>query len=375
MKLFNKHITISLLLAAVVFTACEKADKLPFFETGSAPVLAASKTTVASTAADSNLVAIVFNWSNPKFAQDPSLYKFVIELDSTNRNFQKAASFTVTAKDTFKITGKELNSILLGWGFEFNKAYDVDVRVIASYGNNNDRKFSNTLKIRMTPYKIPPKVALPGSGRLFIVGGATTGGWTNPVPVPSQEFARLNETTFGGVFQLTAGEKYLLLPENGAWGKYGVDVAAGDNLSGSFKAEGGDIPAPAANGYYKMTIDFQKGVYNLEAITLQHGLPTDLFIVGGATPGGWNNPVPLPSQQLTRRNSVWFDVTLNFTTGEKFLILPTNGSWDKKFGADVAAPDGKSGTFKAEGADIPTPAASGSYKFTIDFYSGKYTLQ
>lgn len=374
MKLINKYFLFTL-LAVAALSACEKADKLPFYETGSVPVLAASKTTVASTAADSNQVAISFYWSDPKFAQDPSLYKYVIELDSTTRAFKKAASFTVTAKDTLKITGKELNAILLGWGFEFNKAYDVDVRVVASYGNNNDKKFSNVLKIRMTPYKIPPKVAVPTTGKLFIVGGATVGGWTNPVPVPSQEFAQLDETTYGGVFQLTAGEKYLLLPENGVWGKYGVDVAAGDNLSGTFKAEGGDIPAPASSGYYKMTIDFQKGLYSLEAITLQHGLPADLFIVGGATPGGWNNPVPLPSQQLTRRNSVWFDVTLNFTTGEKFLILPTNGSWDKKFGADVAAPDGKSGTFKAEGADIPTPAASGSYKFTIDFYSGKYTLQ
>ena len=104
---------------------------------------------------------------------------------------------------------------MLAWGFEFNKAYDLDVRVISSRANNNERKISNILKIRATPYKIPPRVALPTTQRLFIIGGATVGGWNNPVPVPSQEFARIDETTWGGVFQLSSSQGYLLLPENG----------------------------------------------------------------------------------------------------------------------------------------------------------------
>lgn len=373
MKRFNK-LSLCILLLVIAFAACEKAPDLALYEKGVAPVLSAASTTVAPPPADSNKYSLILNWTDPKHAQTPALYKFVIEIDSSGRNFSKAVTRTVIGKLTDSIVAKDLNAIMLAWGFEFNKAYDLDVRVTSSYGNNNEKLSSNILKIRATPYKIPPKVALPVSGKLFIVGGATVGGWNNPVPVPSQEFARLDETTFGGVFQLTAGEKYLLLPQNGSWGKYGADVSAGDNLSGTFKAEGGDIPAPAASGYYKMTIDFQKGIYTLQAITLQHGLPTNLFIVGGATPGGWTNPVPLPSQQLTRLNSVWWEVTLPLTTGEKFLILPVNGSWGQKFGVDAPAADNKSGTFKAEGGDIPTPSTSGTYKFRIDFYSGKYQI-
>lgn len=373
MKLFNQ-LCLSMLLLVFAFTACEKAPDLPVYGNGVASVLTAASTTVAPSPADSNKYSLILNWTDPKHAQSPGLYKFVIEIDSSGRNFSKAYTRTVTGKLTDSIVAKEFNAIMLAWGFEFNKAYDVDVRVTSSYGNNNERIASNILRIRATPYKIPPKVALPVTGKLFIVGGATQGGWNNPVPVPSQELARIDETTFGGVFLLTAGEKYLLLPENGSWGKYGADVAANDNLSGTFKAEGADISAPASSGYYKMTIDFQKGMYNLQPINLQHGLPTNLFIVGGATPGGWNNPVPVPSQQLTRRNAVQWDVTLNFTSGQAYLILPVNGSWGQKFGTDVAAPDNKSGTFKAEGGDFPAPAVSGSYKFTIDFYSGKYQL-
>lgn len=374
MKLINK--TLSLFVAAaMLFASCEKKEDLTTFANGTAPVVSAVSTTVAPIAADSNKFSLVLNWTDPKHAQDPKLYKYVIEIDSANRNFSKAYTRTVIGKLTDSIVAKEFNNVMIAWGFELNKAYDVDVRVTSSYGNNNEQLRSNILKLRATPYKIPPKIALPLSGRLFIVGGATEGGWNNPVPLPSQELARLDETTFGGVFRLTSGEKYLLLPVNGSWdAKFGADVSAGDNLSGTFKAEGADVPAPSTTGYYKVTFDFQKGRYSLQAITLPNGLPANLFIVGGATPGGWNNPVPVPSQKLNRLNSVWFDVRIALTSGEKYLLLPVNGSWAQKFGADVPNADNKSGTFKAEGADVPAPT-TGTYDLRIDFYNGKYTLK
>lgn len=383
MKLFNQSI-FTLLLLTAVFSACEKADKLPFYGEGVATTLTAASTTVAPIPADSNKYSLILNWTDPKYAQDPKLYKFVIEIDSATKNFTRAYTRTVIGKLTDSIIAKDLNKAMLAWGFEFNKAYDLDVRVTASYGNNNERKFSNILKIRATPYKIPPKVTLPFDGKLWIVGSATQGDWSNPINPASnaipQSFSRIDETTFGGIFNLKANAEYLILPENqGAWankysiankGLAGVENGGdfGYNLADNFKG-------PASAGLYKITLDFQQGKFRVEPFTQQHGLPTNLFIVGGATPGGWNNPVPTPSQQLTRRNSAQWDVTLNFTTGEKFLILPTNGSWDRKFGVDAAAADSKSGTFKPEGGDIPTPAASGSYKFTIDFFTGKYQLQ
>lgn len=383
MKIPNR-LLLGMLLMVLTFTACEKADKLPFYGEGMATVLSSPTTTVAPIPADSNKYSLILNWTDPKYAQDAKLYKFVIEIDSTTRNFTRAYTREVVGKLTDSIVAKELNKAMLAWGFEFNKAYDLDVRVTSSYGNNNERKFSNILKIKATPYKIPPKVTLPFDGKLWIVGSATQGDWSNPINPASnaipQSFSRVDETTFGGIFDLKANGEYLILPENqGAWankysiankGLAGVETGGdfGYNLPDNFKG-------PASAGLYKITLDFQQGKFKVEPFTQQHGLPTNLFIVGGATPGGWNNPVPTPSQQLTRRNSVQWDVTLNFTTGEKFLILPANGSWDRKYGVDVAAADNKSGTFKPEGGDIPTPAPSGSYKFTIDFFTGKYQLQ
>ena len=48
------------------------------------------------------------------------------------------------------VSAKDLNNLMLSYGFQYNKAYDLDYRVISSYGNNNERRISNTLRIRAT---------------------------------------------------------------------------------------------------------------------------------------------------------------------------------------------------------------------------------
>ena len=377
---FLKSIILFATGLTVFFTSCDKADELPYYGTGVAPTLTASATTIAPLPADSNKVALTLSWTNPNYATDSANYKYVIEFDTTGRNLSRATAVTVTGERSKSFTAKELNTILLSYGYAFNVPVDMDVRVTSSYANNNERITSNTLKIRMTPYKVPPKVPLPSSGRLFIVGDATAGGWNNPVPVPSQELARINETTWGGIFQLTGGRQYLLLPVNGDWSnKFSVanNSVAGLSAGGDFGFNLNDnFPGPATTGLYKIIVDFQTGKFTVTPFTQQHGLPTTLFIVGDATPGGWNNPVPVPSQQFTRVNSTTFEIaSLALTSGRKYLFLPTNGDWSRKFGSDGAASNTKLfGTFKPEGADFDSPDISGNYKITVNFINNTYTL-
>ncbi len=214
---------------------------------------------------------------------------------------------------------------------------------------------------------------------MFIVGDATQGGWNNPVPMPSQELTRIDETTFGGIFQLNGGKQYLLLPVNGSWdNKFAVSNNSTPGLSegGAFGFNLNDnFPGPATSGLYKMIFDFQTGRFTVTPFTQQHGLPTQLFIVGDATPGGWDNPVPVPTQRFTRVNATIFEITIPLTAGRKYLLLPENGSWDRKFGNDGSAGNTKlAGTFRPEGADFSSPDVSGTYKITVDFLTNTYKL-
>ena len=382
---------IFLIAAGVIFFAgCDKKDTLATHQEGTASVLSASSNIVWALPADSNSTILTLNWTDPQFATDAANYKYVIEIDSTGKNFAKAYTTTVIGKLTTSFTAKELNSFLLARGYAFNVPVDMDVRLKSSYGNNNDLKLSNVLKIKMTPYKPVPKVALPTSGRLFIVGNGTAGGdatgWNNPVPVPTQEFSRLDETTWGGVFQLTGGKSYLLLPTNnnvwdikfGGTGGNNSNNVDGDN----FKVGGSDLKTPAADGMYKIIFDFQQGKFTVTPYT--GTLASTLFIVGDATPDGWTNPAPaLPSQTFTRVNSSLFELTIPLNAGKSYLFLPVAGSWADKYGGmggnntnNVNGDD-----FKFGGSDMKAPAVAGTYKISVNFAasntagaSGRFTV-
>lgn len=378
MKNLNKF--LFLIVVTWVFSACDKVDDLKVYQNGIASVLTASTATVAPLPADSNKTAFTLNWTYPNYGvSDSSSVKYVIEIDSTGKNFTKSYSKVVTGDMGASFTARELNEILLAKGYAFNVPVGMDVRVVSSYLNNNERISSNTVKVMMTPYKIPPKVALPASGKLFIVGGATAGEWSNPVPTPSQELARLSETTFGGVFNLKAGQEFLILPENGDWAhKYAVadnslpEIASGGTFGYDFAQ---NFKGPATAGLYKILLDFQSGKFTITPYV--GALPNSLFIVGDATAGGWNNPVPVPTQQFTRLNSSVFELTLPLIAGKEYLLLPVNGDWAHKFAVadNSVAGISSGGTFGYDAAqNFPAPATSGTYKIEVNFVTNTFKV-
>lgn len=381
-----KHISkifLAVFSMAAILVACDKKADLATFEAGRAAVLSSSVLTTAPVAADSNKVAIKFTWTDPGYATATSNTKYVLQIDSATHDFSKAVSRTVMAVDSMSFLAKDWNSILLGMGFQFNVAYDVDVRLVSSYGNNNDQKTSNVIHIKATPYKVPPKVALPTTLKLFIVGSATQGGWNNPVPTPSQELARLSETSWGGVFQLNAAGEFLILPINGDWNsKFAVqdNTTPGIEAGGAFGFNIGsdfsqNFKGPAAAGWYTIIFDFQLGTFTVKPYTSTFS--STLYMVGDATPGGWNNPVPVPSQQFTRLNAAQFTLTIALTAGKEYLVLPVNGDWSHKYALDdnSTAASKLGGAFKYDaGQNFKSPDVSGNYKIEVNMIDNSYKL-
>jgi hypothetical protein len=378
------------------FFSCEKNDALKTFADGSAPFLTASSSTVTPLPADADKVVLTLNWTDPGHAQDKSLYKYYLEIDSSGRNFSKSTIINITKNKesrTYGFIAKELNDIAISYGFEFNKSYDMDFRVVSSYGNNNEQKKSNTVKIKVTPYKVPPKVTLPPNNRLFIVGGATEGGWENPIPTNyevAQELSRIDETTYGGIFQFSAESAYLLLPVNGSWEqKYAIPeeaLNANSNVEGRFAfydigvSGGKDFPSPQQSGLYKLTVDFQRGLYKVEPFAQQHGLPSDLWVVGDAfTPAipAWTNTSPMPDgSKFTRLNTTEWSINVTLNGTGKYLFLPFgNGNWSKYGAVNQDAPGVSSGgAFQPEGKDIPS-APAGNYKISVNLFNNSYKVQ
>src|SRR3954465_8521185 len=81
---------------AVFLAACDKADTLPVYKNGNAPVLSASSSTIATQPTDSNATALTLNWTSPKYSVDSSKVKYTVEMDSAGKNFANPFTKVVT---------------------------------------------------------------------------------------------------------------------------------------------------------------------------------------------------------------------------------------------------------------------------------------
>ena len=161
----SKFLLVGLVMLAGVW-ACQKQSN-PYYANGTTPALSSSTTTIAAKPADSLSNVLVLNWTNPNYATSAAAEKYTIQFDSAGRNFSKAANIVVSGVLTDTFTAKQINDVALAFGFAYNVAYNMDVRVISSYSNNNEQLTSNMITIRVTPYVIPPKVQPPAFRRII----------------------------------------------------------------------------------------------------------------------------------------------------------------------------------------------------------------
>jgi hypothetical protein len=362
------------------FAACNKVDDLPFYQNGIAPVLSASSSVVAPVAADSSKTALTLNWTYPNHAvSDPNSIKYIIEIDSAGKNFTKSYTKIVTGALNTSFTGKELNDILLGKGYAFGVPVDMDIKVTSSYANNNERIASSIIKVKMTPYKIPPKIALPSLGRLFIVGDATDFGWSNdPTPASPpfpalRELTRISETQWQGIFNMKGSGAYKLLQKQGDW-DFQFHMVTGDAAAGTFEQKNSDpgFPSPST-GAYRVTFDFQTGRYSI--VKEANALLPDLYVTGDAVTPNWVNNPP-DNLKFTPVTNGLFEITLALTPGKQYKFLSSFGNWQPQFGGTSAT----GGVFTANYGNasdppaIPTPAEAGNYKIQVNFLTQKYMV-
>jgi len=102
----------------------------------------------------------------------------------------------------------------------------------------------------------------------------------------------------------------------------------------------------------------------------------DLWIVGDATPNGWDNPLTSPhdvDQRFTMVTPTLYEITVQLIGGGGYKLIQELGVW----GSQYHMLDGgtwESGDFEEKDADPQFPGApeAGTYKITVDFQRGKY---
>jgi starch-binding outer membrane protein SusE/F len=380
MKNIIKFLSIAM-LTMLVFTACEKLDTLasrPYGlgNRGSVPTLSTSAISTSTVAADSSRNVLTLSWSNPNYATDSNTVKYVIEIDSAGKDFSKAIYVkTIIGKTSTTITGTQLNNVLIALGFAFDVRYSINVRVTSSYGNNNETYYSNKVKISTTAYRVPPKVPVPPA--LYLVGSVN--GWNNNPGLDTKyQFAKIDQTTYAGVFEFTSGGNYKLIQQLGNWGTQFHMLSGGTASAGSFEQRDAD-PAfinPTTAGWYRITVDFQNGTFSVvPTAAARVPKPANLYIVGDLN--GWNNNPGLnPIYQFTSDGLFTYSCTVNFTSGGNYKLIQQLGNWGTQFHM-ISGGNAFAGEFEQRDADpaFPAPTTPGNYKITVNFATNQYSVK
>jgi hypothetical protein len=377
MKYFSKLLVAVLGLVAI-FSACSKIDikesaaSLPVYQLGVSPVLSSSTATVAPTLADTSKNIITFSWTNPKYAQDSALYKYILEIDSTGKNFAKENTKTVIAALNTSLTGRDLNAILLNLGFKLNVSQSIDVRLISSYGNNNERYMSNVLKIAVTPFADPAGLFTANTSVICTLPNAG---------LPSNTFSWT--TGFKGYpgtvtysLQYDSAGKNFVAPTEIPVGTsiYALAMTQGDmNTTALTSGIPGGNTGKVEYRLKAVTAGGATAYSNVVNVTIQSYVPIARIYMPGsyqASTGNGNDWDPGTAPELIRdlRPSVF---NSNYYI---YIFLPAGAQFKFTVGRDWAVNyGGAGGTLSAGGANL-TVGAAGFYRVSVKLSNLTYDI-
>lgn len=212
---------------------------------------------------------------------------------------------------------------------------------------------------------------------LYIVGDASDAGWSTKDGVA---LAKMSDGIFSGIVKLRATGGWKFIANNGvdtwnpAWGTGENSDATGGQLNVDGGA--GNIPAPAEEGFYKVTADFKTMTYKVEKLETLEKIE-NLYLVGNLN--GWDNNSKefmayRDDNELTNGVYTYTGFFKKQEMGEgcyfKFCPEEYLGSWDHMYYA------GADGVLKNGNSD---PAffvqTEGYYTVTIDLLKMTWTIE
>lgn len=373
LKIFFATITV-----AGLFAACKKVDnlkkvdELPVYISGVSPVLSSSLATVAPTLADTSNPVITFSWTDPLFANIPSTTKYILEIDSAGKNFGIENTKTVFGVSSTSLTGRELNTLLLNLGFKLGVAQSIDVVLFASYNNNNERRISNVVTVKVTPFADPAGLFTANSSVTCTIGNADN---------PSNVFS------WTSAFKGFAGAVNYTLQYDSAGKNFvaPIEIPVGNNLF-ALALKQSEMNATALNSgipggnvgkvEYRIKAVTALGALvfsNVVNVTIQSYVPIlRVYLPGGyqGSTGNGNDWDPPTAPELIRdlRSNVFnkmYYIYIYLPANAEFKIT-VGRSWNINYG-------GSGGVLSGGGNNLTVPTA-GYYRVSVNISNMTYNI-
>ena len=380
-----KQISKILLTAIAVigmFAACNKIDNLkkvealPVYQLGVSPVLSSSSATVVPTLTDTNGVAVTFKWTNPKYSNDSATTRYILEIDSAGKNFANKQSKTIIGALTAPVISRELNTFLLNLGFKLNVAQTIDVRLISSYNNNNERYTSNVIKVSVTPFPDPAILKTANTSVTCALATAASPSNTFDWAAAFKGYAGIVTYTlqydsanknFANVKEIAVGPS--ILTKGLTQGEMNTTALSSNVPGGNVGKIEYRIKAVTALGAIAYS--------NVVSVTIQSYFPiVRMYLPGGyqAATGNGNDWDPGTAPELIRdlRSSVFNDmyyIYIYLPAGAQFKVSEGR-SWTTAYGT-AAAP----GAITSNNGGNFSVGTSGYYRVTVNRTTLRYDIR
>jgi starch-binding outer membrane protein SusE/F len=280
MKKFIHHVLFFAGAASMLLTSCKKDYAKVYFAGGSPPVLTSTATdSIPLPLSDTTGNAVTFNWTNPNYQYSDGISSmnvaYSLQID-TVPSFSSGVlqQVVVSSGLSESFTVSAFNALLKNKLLLDTFTYTIFIRLesfITPYTNGSapiGALYSSTFSYAVTPYAIPPAVAPPTSGKLYITGSATGDSWMvagNVASVAGQQFTQVNATLYTITLPLIGGQQFLVVPVAGDWtNKYATASTTSATTGGGFLLNAANnFNGPTASGTYTVTFNFQTGNYTI----------------------------------------------------------------------------------------------------------------
>jgi hypothetical protein len=383
---------IAVVFATVILTACTDTEDL-------AVAIAPTDGSFLITPRVSNVVlnkidaetemAIAFLWEKQSYGVDTPV-TYTLEMDTNDGDFSDPDEFIITTNEKI-FTHAALNYLALKFNLVPNIEGGLKVRLKTNLSYGALPSYSNIETITVTPYETL-NLKYPMPAELYLQGDAVPSNWGYPIP-DAQKMTQIDNHRFGLIATFIGGKKYAAITSPTSWSDpaykakdYQQEAMGGAFIPSGSATEpqwgGNDINSPETTGVYKIIFDYTSGEYTVTPEPSILTPPTDLYIIGDATPLGWAANVDT-TQKFTKINDHTFEITLNLTDDGAFAFITTTTYSDPAYKAKTDSQDASGGNFIASGATTTTAwggsdllaPRSGSYTITGNFKAGTYTLK
>jgi hypothetical protein len=321
-RIYFRSLVVFCLAALALFGACKKTENFNPVATGGPLAVTLSDSAFTLNEANKNNTALTVSWTTGSNHGTGASISYVLELDKKGNNFSSPLKSEI-GKGVYSInyTHVALNTLLQSfWSVPYGSALTLEARICTIIGDGKTKgDTSSAVAFTVTSYK-------PVSATLYIVGDATSGGWDLQAAdslTPDNQVPGL----FHFTGRLAPGQFKFITTKGAMLPSYNKGADSAHLVYRTAASDPDELFDITAGNQYDIDVNLLS--LTISVAIVQAPLYSQLWIVGDATPNGWDIDHP-NEMKVDPFNPYVFHYNEVLKAGE-FKFPTATGNWGGDF--------------------------------------------